>query len=309
MKMPQVKSYKHVIGTFYGSVWAITDEKFAEIDAAFQHRLLHGSGLAATEVALEDADGYDSPRAGRPGRKDLREVQGDIGIVQLRGTISPRPSVFSSGGTSCSEFCDTLSAMVKDEDIAAIVLDCDSPGGMVSGVPEAAQKVREFAAIKPIHTSINYNCQSAAYWIAAQTTSISISPSASCGNIGVMMKIPNVTKANEMSGVSYRILKSSKNKGTMDPDMPVDEEAMARAQRNIDQTYSMFLDAVAAGRRVARSRVASEEWGEGASFQAEDALKIGMVDRIATMEQVLDMLRGSSKRKRGMESMKRSKGD
>lgn len=84
--------------------------------------------------------------------------------------------------------------------------------------------------------------------------------------------------------------------------MPLDEETRKNYQDRCDFLFKKFVSAVAAGRGVSREKVMSAEWGEGDVLLADAALEVGMIDRVATLSEVVAQLRGKSNdsRKRSM---------
>lgn len=293
MSHPQ---YPHVFSQVYGQAWLIDVAKFNEIDAVVQNRLMHGP--LDLEMKAE---------TGRPSKRELRESRGDIAIIGVRGTITPRPSIFSSGGTSCSEIIAAIDDAIDDPDVGTLVLDMDSPGGQTTGIPEAAARIAEAAKEKPVHCVANYLIASACYWLAAQCTSISCSPSSKIGSIGAVAKFASYDEANKAMGKSVMIVRSSPKKMVLDSDEPMSKEGIEYLQKEVAMWNESIIRAVAKGRGVSLETVRSPEWGEGGILTAKDAVDCGMADRVATMEEVLDMLKSggdrsrmSAKRKRDM---------
>lgn len=283
--------YPHVAGQFYGTPWLITEAKFDEIEAALVARIKNGPMVFD-----------DGPRADRPKKRDIREVRGDIGLIQIRGTITPRPSLFSSGGASCKEIGDELDEMVANPDVSAIVLDFDTPGGQVFGIEELGQKIAAGKKVKPVHGVANHMACSAGMWLLSQCTSASAAPNAWCASIGVVMKHVCTEKANERMGVSYTTITAGRRKAEGDSSKMLSEEARKNYEDQCSALYEKFVSAVASGRGVSKETVRSAEWGEGAVLLAEDAVKCGMIDRIATVDDVVSQLRGkgNDSRKRKM---------
>lgn len=284
-------NYPHVAGQFYGTPWLITEAKFDEIEAALVARIRSGP------MTFDDG-----PRADRPKKRDIREVRGDIGLIQIQGTITPRPSLFSSGGASCKEIGDELDEMVANPDVSAIVLHFDTPGGQVFGIEELGQKIAAAKKMKPVHSVAQHMACSAGLWLATQATSFSVAPNAWTGSCGVIMKHSCTAKFDERVGVSYTTITAGRRKAEADSSFPLSEEARKHFQDQCDALYEKFVSAVASGRSVSKETVRSAEWGEGAVLLAEDAVKCGMADRIATVDEVVAQLRGkgNDSRKRKM---------
>jgi ClpP class serine protease len=147
----------------------------SSIDVCFvdESRLL--SDLTRRAMARVDAAGAAAASSSTPSK---------IAVIQVQGGQTPRGSWF---GTSLSGLAGQVRRAAADADVASIVLDIDSPGGTVSGTPEAAAAVRDAAAQKPVIAIANTLAASAAYWIGSQASEFVMAPSADVGSIGAMI--------------------------------------------------------------------------------------------------------------------------
>ena len=151
-----------------GVPWAIHRPRLLRIAALLSMRT---TGEAWDESEIADAiAGRTERRHG--GRLDRRSASSGsvasgitIGVISLVGVMQHRADLMmeTSGGTSLQRFNASLSEAIANEDIAAIVLDIDSPGGEAAGVEESAALVAEAAAHKPIVAVANTMAASAAY--------------------------------------------------------------------------------------------------------------------------------------------------
>lgn len=223
---------------------------------------------------------------------------GGIAVIPIHGVISHRANMFSdvSGMASIERFRARLRESLADSSIGSIVLDVDSPGGAVDGVPEMAEELRDFRGQKPIVAVANTQAASAAYWLASQADELVVSPSAEVGSIGVFAAHEDWSAALEDVGVKTTLISAGKHKVEGNPFEPLGEEARAAIQARVDDYYSMFLSAVAKGRGVKVSAVRGG-FGEGRMVGAEEAVRVGMADRIATLDQTLTRLQGKPKGK------------
>jgi signal peptide peptidase SppA len=211
-----------------------------------------------------------------------------VAILPLRGVLVPRASMMTdiSGATSLERFCAVFNAAVADENISAIVLDVDSPGGSVPGVAELAAEIREARGTKPIIGVANYNANSAAYWLIAQCDEVVVSPSGSVGSIGVFGTHTDVSGQLAQNGVDVTLISAGKYKVEGNPYEPLSDEARAAIQHRIDEAYGMFVADVAAGRGVSEDAV-RVGYGQGRTLMAQDAVDAGLADRVAPFEDVV----------------------
>src|SRR5690606_33918128 len=105
-----------ILGEFLATLWAILPAKLEEIRAVLAMRL---RGEQVPPEAIEAARRKPPPPARR----------GKVAVIPVYGTISQRPSLFTSGGTSTERVGQWYDQALADEDVKAIVLDVDSPGG------------------------------------------------------------------------------------------------------------------------------------------------------------------------------------
>ncbi len=213
----------------------------------------------------------------------MSTIRDGSAVVPMFGPIFPRASMInaSSDGTSLDAFMRDIRVAQASSDVHRIVVVVDSPGGVVSGLGEAAETLR--ATTKPITAFVTGNCASAAYWLCSQFGEIVMDRSAAVGSIGVVASLSRQEAADNQGRRSYEIVSS--NAPNKRPD-PSTEEGRAAIQKDIDAVEEVFIADVAAGRRVSADRVRSD-FGRGAMLSATRAIEAGMVDRIGTLEGVL----------------------
>jgi signal peptide peptidase SppA len=216
-----------------------------------------------------------------------------VAILPLFGTIFPRANMMTevSGATSAEKFGAMFSALVDDSNIGAIVLDVNSPGGQVNGIADAAQRIYEARGKKPIVAVANHLMASAAYWIGSAADEIVMAPDAEVGSIGVFAVHQDVSKALEQDGVKVSIIKAGKYKTEGNPFEPLSEEARGVMQERVHEAYEGFIGAVARHRDVGVEDVRGG-YGEGRVVGAKQALRLGMADRVETLEQTVYRLLG-----------------
>ncbi len=217
-----------------------------------------------------------------------KRLVGDIAVVGLTGFITQKPSVLSMlfGGTSTEGLVDMMRAAMSDSSIGAVILNVDSPGGIVFGVPEAAAAIRSMRGAKPIIALANPLAASAGYYLAAQADEMVMTPSALVGSIGVKVTHVDESKAIEQAGLSVTEITYGRRKTEESSIGPLSPEARASIQARVDYYGKLFETDVAKGRGVSVSTVKAN-YGEGAMFTADGAKAAGLVDRVATLEQVI----------------------
>lgn len=205
-------------------------------------------------------------------------VRDGVAIVPVSGPIFRYANLFTdiSGATSLDVLARDFTAAVNDPAIKAIVLELDSPGGQASGIAEFAQMVR--SASKPVTAYVDGMAASAAYWIAAAADQIVISKTGMVGSIGAVVALDTRPQVGVMEIVSSQSPKKRVDATT--------DEGRAQIQARIDELAQVFIDDVATYRGVTTEKVLAD-FGQGDVRMGESAVKLGMADRVATLEEVI----------------------
>jgi signal peptide peptidase SppA len=271
------------------AAWAILPDVLPQLSAALSEGWLHAY---ARQVRAASA-----PWVARSARRDGKGV-GSVAVVPLSGVLMPRPSLismlFGGGGGGLESFREAFQGAVKSSNVGGIVLDVDSPGGLVSMIPETANEIHAARGAKPIVSVVNPMAASAAYWLAAQADKVVATPSGQAGSIGVYMVHLDRSANNEKIGLRPTYVSSGRFKTEGNPDAPLSEEAQAQWQGEADELHQMFVDQVAEGRRTTTADVAAN-YGEGRTLLATRAHSAGLVDRIGTLQDVVGELLGGDR--------------
>lgn len=280
----------------FGDVWAIVPERLQARAESYQRYV--GSDMPLMDVKPRPlwvfepppADGPEPPEAIEAARPKVPKVSGSIGVLPLTGVITQRGGggLFDLffGGTKTEAYGAAFDDMMANDTIGGIVLDIDSPGGTVYGVAELADKIRNARGNgKPIIAVANSLAASAAYWIGSQADQLFVTPGGEVGSIGVFSVHIDDTAAMEAEGIKATVIKAGQYKaeGYFEP---LSEEARDAIQADVDRYYEMFAFGVGKGRGLSTLKVRNS-FGEGRTVMAEPALKAGMADGIATLEEVL----------------------
>jgi signal peptide peptidase SppA len=215
--------------------------------------------------------------------------QGAVAVVPLRGLITARPSLMTmlfGGGGGLQAFRQDLRAAVANDDVDAVLLDVDSPGGSTDLLTETAAEIRAAGQVKPVVAVANTMAASAAYWLASQASELVVTPSGEVGSLGVFAVHEDWTAFNEKFGVNPTYVSYGAYKTELNPDEPLSEEGEETMQEMVDEFGAMFVNDVAKGRKVSASKVKSD-FGQGRMMRAQKAVEAGMADRVDTYERTL----------------------
>ena len=180
-----------------------------------------------------------------------------------------------------SDYADIRASVKRalaDSQARTIDLLVDSPGGSVLGLPETADVMHAANRVKPVRAFVTGIAASAAYWLASQASTITLTPSGEVGSVGVLDLHADISKALENAGVKVTAVVAGERKVERAPFVPLSEDTKAHMQAEVNRWYCDFLSAIRRGRgtRVAPNSV----FGNGRMLGSRDALTAGMVDFI-----------------------------
>lgn len=182
-----------------------------------------------------------------------------------------------------------VTELAQNKRISAIILDIGSPGGAVTGTPEAADAVFAARKSKKIVALVNPLAASAAYWLASQAHEVIATPSADVGSIGVFMMHVDISGALSAAGIKPTFIFAGPNKVEGNSFEPLAEKTKAHFQSEVNSTYRDFVRAVARGRGLDKSVVESK-FGGGRTLMTRSAMSVGMIDAIATPDDAISKL-------------------
>jgi signal peptide peptidase SppA len=220
--------------------------------------------------------------------RSVARAEGKVVLIPMFGIMGQRrlPGESTGPGVQTELVGRIIDDKASDSRVKAIILQIDSPGGTVEGTPELAAKVAAASKRKPVIAQVDSLAASAAYWVATQASEVVVTPGGQVGSIGVRMMHQDISGQLEQEGVKIEQMSAGKYKTEGHPFGPLDDDARAHFQDQIDDAYRDFVGAVASGRSVSTGTV-EENYGQGRVLLAKQALKAGMVDRIATLDQTL----------------------
>ncbi len=194
-----------------------------------------------------------------------------IALIHIEGLI-----------TDSKDTVDELKEYVKNPAIKAIVLRIESPGGAVAPAQEIYEEVRKAVAKKKVLVSMGSVAASGGYYIASPATRIIANPGTLTGSIGVIMEIPNIEGLMNKLGIKTEVVKSGRHKDIASIFRGIGKEEREILQGVLDNVHEQFIQAVAEGRKMLPSDV--RKIADGRVFTGEQALKVGLIDELGTLE-------------------------
>lgn len=209
-----------------------------------------------------------------------------IAIIPVVGSLVRRTVGLdpASGFTSYAEIAGMVDAALADPSVEGIVLDIDSPGGEAGGVFELGEHIRAVDAVKPVWAIAADSAFSAAYAIGCSASRLAVSRTGGVGSIGVIAMHVDQTARDAQQGYRYTPITAGDHKNDFSPHEKLTPDAHARLQAEVDRLYGLFVDHVAAMRRLDAEAVRATEAG---IYFGEDAVTAGLVDTVGSLDAVL----------------------
>ncbi|HEY9795907.1 MAG TPA: signal peptide peptidase SppA [Leptolyngbyaceae cyanobacterium] len=218
--------------------------------------------------------------------KDFKERTSDnkIAMVYAQGEIvNGQGSGQQVGGQS---FARQLRQVRQDEDVKAVVLRINSPGGSATASEEILREVRLTSQKKPVIVSMGDYAASGGYWIATGANHIFAEANTITGSIGVFGLQFNVQKLASDYGITWDVVKTGRYADSATISRPKTPQELAIAQKSVNQIYNQFLNKVAQSRKLPIQKVA--QIAQGRVWSGQDAKKLGLVDEIGGIDDAIE---------------------
>jgi len=216
----------------------------------------------------------------------LVDISGIISEKEKGGVLKEQPSLVA-------ELKESLQKAQKDEDIAAVIVRINSPGGTVTASDIIHHEIQAFKARKkvPVYACIMGIGTSGGYYVASAADRIFAHPTAVTGSIGVLLMRFEVDGLLAKIGVNEKTVKSGDKKDILSPFRTATPEEEKIIQEVINQLYGRFIDVVMArpGNRLSRKEL--ETLADGRPYTAQQALAAQLIDRIGYLDDVVEAVK------------------
>lgn len=217
-------------------------------------------------------------------RETNNAANNQVAIVYAEGEIVNGPgSVTQVGGDRLAK---QLRELRQDEDVKAVVLRVNSPGGSATASEVIQREVRLIREVKPIVVSMGNIAASGGYWISTSASKIFAQPNTITGSIGVFGLLLNVQELGNNNGITWDVVKTGRYADLGTITRPKTPEELAIAQQVVDRIYQRFLTIVSESRNLSRERV--NQIAQGRVWSGEEAKRIALVDELGGLEDALN---------------------
>ncbi len=186
---------------------------------------------------------------------------------------------------AADRFVQVIDEVRKDKNVKAVVLRVNSPGGSVSASVKIRTALDLLQKEKPLVASYGSYAASGGYWISNGCQKIYSDATCLTGSIGVFSMIPEFSAVSKKVGVGVETIGSNKHSDMFSLMRPFDTAELAYMQASVEDIYELFVNLVASSRGMEPARV--DEIAQGRVWTGADALEIGLVDEIGTLEDAI----------------------
>lgn len=208
----------------------------------------------------------------------------EVAVVYVQGVMLTGSMPAGIGIATSEDITASLREAEKNDNIRAIVLRINSPGGSPAASQEIISEMNKID--KPIVVSMGDIATSAAYYISAPADLIYANPDTITGSIGVIWAFQNKTAFYQKEGIEHYIAKSGEFKDMGADWRGLSEEEKAYADRTILEAYNRFVEEVAEGRNLSEGRV--KELADGRVYTGSRARELGLVDELGNLYDAID---------------------
>jgi protease IV len=203
-----------------------------------------------------------------------------VGIVEVKGAIGD-----NERGANGEVIVRQIRKLERDNDVKAILVRVDSPGGAVAPSQEIYAALIKARERKKVVVSMGNLAASGGYYVASAAHVIYANKGTLTGSIGVIFTHFNVKGILDWAKVEETTIKSGKYKDTMSPFRPISDQDRSEMQGLSTAIYNQFIDDVASGRKKDREKIG--ELAEGRIYTGARAKEIGLVDELGSFDDAL----------------------
>jgi len=232
--------------------------------------------------------------------KSFNQIQFDEYLAAIRPKLSPTRSDKSKVGVIVAQGiildgnqptgkigADTLTGLIRramqDEDIKAVVLRIDSPGGSALAsdiIRRELERTRQNG--KPVIVSMGSVAASGGYWIASAADEIWATATTITGSIGIYSAFPTFEKSLDSLGIHNDGVGTTRLADAFDAARPMNPVLANSMEQTIQHSYQRFIELVSEGRKLTQQEV--EQVAQGRVWAAKTAMELGLVDAIGNLQ-------------------------
>ena len=255
-----MKNIPRIIDRVLRDVWAITPSAHEAIRNALEAHLDGNHAAIIDEIEAEN-------------RARITDADG-VAVIPVFGLLGKHLSLMemACGGCDVDAVGESIDMALADDSIHSILMHYNSAGGVVTGIPELADKIKSAGERKPTVSFTDDQCCSAAYWLARQANHVFATPSSEVGSIGVYIALLDETERLAQEGVKIETFSAGEFKLAGASFKGLTDQDRQMFQADVDKWHAKFKSAILGKREVAAQVM------EGQTFDGEGAVNARLVD-------------------------------
>ncbi|GHT43421.1 signal peptide peptidase SppA [Bacteroidia bacterium] len=225
-----------------------------------------------------------------------------IAILYAEGEIvdDVQPAIFSNGESviTAKEYISEMKKLQKDDDVKAVVVRVNSPGGSAFASEQIWHAVSELRAVKPVVVSMGDKAASGGYYISCGANKIVAEPTTLTGSIGIFGMVPNGAQLAKRMGATFDGVSTNKHSNLLGdvlhipflgvgifPARPLSDSEGAMVQAHVERGYNTFLSRCAEGRGKSREEI--NAIAQGRVWTGNQALRLGLIDQLGSLQDAI----------------------
>lgn len=302
------------LDTLFTSMWEVVRGSIADARGIAPERIdslidkdyifLPGEGVEARNAKLVDALAYeremDAKIASLIGEKEADDVNyispkalvgttdfgrasgSQVAVLYAEGEIQEA----TDGGINCHQLVPVIVDLADDDNVKALVLRVNSPGGSVFGSQQIAEALKYFKSKgKPFVVSMGDYAASGGYWISADADRIFANAMTITGSIGIFGLIPDASGLASKLGLGFETVATSPDAVFPNVFKSLTPGQASALQKMVNKGYDQFIARVANGRKLDEQKVRSI--AEGRVWSGAAARELGLVDEIGGVDEAV----------------------
>ena len=218
--------------------------------------------------------------------EDIKQLTNRIAVVYALGPITGSKAQFGENNISAKQFVKIFDKIEKDDNIRAVVIRVNSPGGSALESEIIYNRIEQLKQKKPVVISMGDVAASGGYYIAANSNYIFADPYTITGSIGVIGMIPDLNKASDKIGINTETVGHGKFISSFDIWKGYNREFESALQKGINDTYHEFKTRVSEGRNIDYYQL--EKFAQGMVWSAPKALEYKLIDEIGLLQDAVN---------------------
>jgi protease-4 len=190
-------------------------------------------------------------------------------------------------GIVAKDLVKTINDVAKDSAVKAVVFRVSSPGGSAYASEQIWHALAMLKTKKPLIVSMGDYAASGGYYISCMADKVVAQPNTITGSIGIFGVIPNIHGLNEKIGLTYDGVKTNKMSDAISINRPFTPEERDLMQSYVNRGYELFVKRCADGRKMTPEQI--KNIAEGRVWTGQDALRIGLVDKIGGLKDAVKL--------------------